>query len=449
MTRILVVDDEKNLRWALEKALKKKGYQVTTAENGQEAWDKLTIGGTDLVILDQKMPVMDGITALEKIKTNFPQLPVIMLTAFGSLENAVEAMRLGAADYLAKPFDLDELKLKVDKALEINSLQKQVDYLQDTVSEQFNGYKLIGESQEIKAIESFISKIADTQASVLIQGETGTGKELVARSIHAQSKRGKKNFVAVNCAALPENLLESELFGHEKGAFTGALAAKAGRFELAHGGTIFLDEIGEVPLNMQVKLLRVLQEREFQRLGGTETIKVDIRVIAATNRNLKEMVVIGDFREDLYYRLNVLPLYLPPLRERKGDIVLLAQYFLAKFTEGNKVQKQFTQEALAALQSYSWPGNIRELENVVERAVIISQSQLVGLDSLGLELEIKREKGNFLLPKEGISLEELEKDLISQALEMTQGNQTKAAALLGISRSTFLYRLQKYNLHDA
>lgn len=448
MTKLLVADDEKNLRWALEKALKKSGYLVITAENGQEAWEKIVGESVDLVILDQKMPIMDGLKTLGKIKSNYPKLPVIMLTAFGSLENAVEAIKLGAFDYLAKPFDLKELKLKIAKALEINSLYEQIEYLQETVSQRFNGYQLIGESSAMKKVLDFIKKVANTNASVLIEGETGTGKELVARSIHVESSRAKKNFIAINCAALPENLLESELFGYEKGAFTGALNTKLGRFELGNGGTVFLDEVGEIPLSMQVKLLRFLQEKEFERLGGTQTLKVDVRIITATNRNLKEMVSRGEFREDLYYRLNVLPLYLPPLRERKEDIMILAEHFLAKFSEENRLKKFFSAEALAALRNYPWPGNIRELENVVERAVIISQGDVIGPESLGLETPYKRKENLFLLPDEGVCLEDLEKELFRQALEKAGGNQTKAAVLLGISRSTFLYRLQKHKINS-
>ncbi|WP_238457021.1 sigma-54-dependent transcriptional regulator [Desulforamulus putei] len=435
--------------WALERGLRQEGYQVLTATRGKEGLELIRKETPSLVILDLKMPEMDGLEVLVRAKDLLPKLPVIMITAHGTIDTAIEAMKLGATDYITKPFDLDELKLVVKQALMVSQLQEEVTFLRSELSKKYG--RIIGNSQAIQDVCTLVEKVADSNATVLITGESGTGKEVTALSIHQLSSRRDKPFVPINCAALPESLLESELFGHEKGAFTGAVARKLGRFELANHGTLFLDEITEMPLSMQVKLLRVLQEKQFERVGGTESIKVDVRVIAATNRDPIECIRKGTFREDLYYRLNVLPIHLPPLRERTEDIPLLVMHFLQKF---NPSQEQLiSPEAMGLLTSYHWPGNIRELQNVIERAVILSQGQEIKPHHLPKEIQKtdtgKGEAGQGLIinfPDEGISFEEVEKELIIKALEKSNGNQTRAAQLLGITRSALLYRAQKYQI---
>ncbi|SHF22037.1 DNA-binding transcriptional response regulator, NtrC family, contains REC, AAA-type ATPase, and a Fis-type DNA-binding domains [Desulforamulus putei DSM 12395] len=449
MNKILVIDDEEHMCWALERGLRQEGYQVLTATRGKEGLELIRKETPSLVILDLKMPEMDGLEVLVRAKDLLPKLPVIMITAHGTIDTAIEAMKLGATDYITKPFDLDELKLVVKQALMVSQLQEEVTFLRSELSKKYG--RIIGNSQAIQDVCTLVEKVADSNATVLITGESGTGKEVTALSIHQLSSRRDKPFVPINCAALPESLLESELFGHEKGAFTGAVARKLGRFELANHGTLFLDEITEMPLSMQVKLLRVLQEKQFERVGGTESIKVDVRVIAATNRDPIECIRKGTFREDLYYRLNVLPIHLPPLRERTEDIPLLVMHFLQKF---NPSQEQLiSPEAMGLLTSYHWPGNIRELQNVIERAVILSQGQEIKPHHLPKEIQKtdtgKGEAGQGLIinfPDEGISFEEVEKELIIKALEKSNGNQTRAAQLLGITRSALLYRAQKYQI---
>jgi len=449
LNKILVIDDEEHMCWALERGLRQEGYQVLTATRGKEGLELIRKETPSLVILDLKMPEMDGLEVLVRAKDLLPKLPVIMITAHGTIDTAIEAMKLGATDYITKPFDLDELKLVVKQALMVSQLQEEVTFLRSELSKKYG--RIIGNSQAIQDVCTLVEKVADSNATVLITGESGTGKEVTALSIHQLSSRRDKPFVPINCAALPESLLESELFGHEKGAFTGAVARKLGRFELANHGTLFLDEITEMPLSMQVKLLRVLQEKQFERVGGTESIKVDVRVIAATNRDPIECIRKGTFREDLYYRLNVLPIHLPPLRERTEDIPLLVMHFLQKF---NPSQEQLiSPEAMGLLTSYHWPGNIRELQNVIERAVILSQGQEIKPHHLPKEIQKtdtgKGEAGQGLIinfPDEGISFEEVEKELIIKALEKSNGNQTRAAQLLGITRSALLYRAQKYQI---
>ncbi len=446
MRRILVADDKVNMRWVLERALTKVGYEVETVEDGQYAVEQALLERPDLVLLDLKMPRLDGLGALRELKVHFPDLVVIILTAHGTTDNAVEAMKAGAYDYLIKPFNIDELLLTVAKALEVNNLRQQVDYLKGQDNANSSWEKVIGTSTVMQSLYELVNRVAPTAATVLLQGESGTGKELVAHAIYALSPRRDGPFIRVNCAALPENLLESELFGHEKGAFTGAHERKAGRFELADGGTLFLDEIGEMSLSVQAKLLRVLQERSFERVGGVKTLKVDVRFITATNRDLLSETKEGQFREDLYYRLNVFPITVPPLRERKEDIPLLATNFIQKFTVDGR-SKQLTQEVIDRLCTYDWPGNVRELQNVLERMAIISPSCEVGVDSLPDFIRQKKgEKTPFQLPKEGISLEEVEKSFLQQALDQTNGNQSQAARLLGLSRYSFLYRLDKYEI---
>lgn len=449
MNKILVIDDEEHMCWALEKGLRQEGYQVFTATRGSQGLDIIREETPSLVILDLKMPEMNGLEVLIKAKDMLPKLPVIMITAHGTIDTAIEAMKLGATDYITKPFDLDELKLVVKQALLVNHLQEEVTFYRSEINKRYG--QIVGNSQGIQDVCSLIEKVADSSATVLVTGESGTGKEITALSIHQLSSRREKPFVPINCAALPESLLESELFGHEKGAFTGAVARKLGRFELAHEGTLFLDEITEMPLSMQVKLLRVLQERQFERVGGNESIKIDVRVIAATNRDPLECIKNGTFREDLYYRLNVLPIYLPPLRERKEDIPLLVMHFIKKFNPSQ--EQRMSPDAMGLLMSYEWPGNIRELQNVIERAIILAQGNEIKPHNLPKEIQrtdnTKVESNQKLIinfPEGGISFDEVEKELILLALEKSQGNQTKAAQLLGITRSALLYRAQKYQI---
>lgn len=449
MNKILIIDDEEHLCWALEKGLRQEGYQVLTASRGKQGLEIIRNETPSLVILDLKMPEMDGLEVLVKAKDIIPKLPVIMITAHGSIDTAIEAMKLGAIDYITKPFDLDELKIVVKQALMVSRLQEEVIFLRSELNKKRG--RIIGNSPAIQEVNTLVERVADSNATVLITGESGTGKEVAALSIHHLSYRREKPYVAINCAALPESLLESELFGHEKGAFTGAVARKLGRFELADNGTLFLDEVTEMPLSMQVKLLRVLQEREFERVGGVESIKVDVRVIAATNRDPMECIKKGTFREDLYYRLNVLPIHIPPLRLRTEDIPLLTMHFLQKFNPSQ--EQMISPEAVGLLMDYEWPGNIRELQNVIERAVILSQGNEIKVHHLPKEIQKKENSKNTAeqalilnFPDKGISFDEVERELILKALEKSSGNQTKAANLLGLTRSALLYRAQKYQI---
>ncbi|KLU64477.1 transcriptional regulatory protein ZraR [Desulfosporosinus acididurans] len=434
------------MRWVLERALVKAGYDVETAEDGQLAIDRALSERPDLVLVDLKMPKVDGLSVLRTLKGHYPDLLIVMMTAHGTTETAVEAMKAGAHDYLMKPFEIDELLITVAKALEVESLREQVDYLKEEV--QPNRWQLIGDSDKMQTLKLLVERVAPTPATVLIQGESGTGKELVAHAIHTLSPRADGPFIRVNCAALTETLLESELFGHEKGAFTGAHTRRSGRFELADSGTLFLDEIGELSFNVQAKLLRVLQERTFERVGGEKTIQVDVRIIAATNRDLLREAQEGRFREDLYYRLNVFPILVPPLRERREDISVLVEHFLDKLSVYGK-DKTLGPGVLDQLIAYTWPGNVRELENVIERMVIISPGAVIGLEGVPTfnpSNQFEKSLDPFILPPEGISLEEIEKSFIRQALEQTDGNQSQAAKKLGLSRYAFLYRLEKYGI---
>lgn len=466
MHKILIVDDEKNMRWAIKRAFKNQPYEFLEAADGEEGVRVFEKEQPDLVLLDLKMPKMDGLAALEKMKAMEKdmekEIPVVMITAHGTTETAVEAMKHGALDYISKPFDVEELRIILQKSLEFKGLRDKVNYLEEAL-ELKQGKPIIGKSEKMNDVLKMVNQVAKTDATVLILGESGTGKEIIADTIHRNSKRHRGPYIKVNCGAIPENLLESELFGYEKGAFTGAVKQKTGKFQRAQGGTIFLDEIGELNLNMQVKILRVLQEREVEPVGGVKTYTVDTRIIAATNHNLYEKVQKQEFREDLYYRLNVFPIELPPLRERKEDIPLLARHFLKKYQqELGKKDVNISKEALDALRDFTWPGNIRELENIMERTLIISSSQVIekkdlppgiikhgesssSSSSSSSDTEDLHE-GTFQLPGEGINLEALEKDLILQALERTEYNQTRAAKLLGISRHTLLYRMEKYHL---
>jgi two-component system NtrC family response regulator len=443
--KILVVDDDASLRRVLEYNLQKEGYEVQTASSGEEGMYLFGRIRPDLVITDMKMPGMDGLTLLRSLRQQSPETLVIMITAFGTVDMAVEAMKAGAYDYITKPFNRDELRLTVRKALQFNGLSEENRRLRSQLSDKADFRTIIGSSGEMGKVFQVIRKVADTEAAILITGESGTGKELVARSIHANSARRDAPFIAVNCAAIPRDLLESELFGHVKGAFTGAIRDRVGKFQSADGGTLFLDEIGELPLGLQPKLLRVLQEREVEPVGGTKAQRFDGRVIAATNLDIDKAVADGTFREDLFYRLAVIPIHLPPLRERRTDIPLLIRYFCSKHG-GEKVT--FDKDALGALVAYPWPGNVRELENTVERLLIMRNNDVIERDELPEKLRGQRSSGNAIvkLPNEGYSLEQLERDVVVQALERNSWNQAAAARFLRIPRHTLIYRIEKYGI---
>ena len=442
------------MRELLSIVLRREGYDITLAGNGRAAVEQLESGRFDLLISDIKMPDMTGVDVLRAAKRIDPDILGIMITAFASADTAIEAMRLGAHDYLSKPFDVDELKMKVRNALEQRHLRQENVLLKRALGTTHQFANIVGRSDKMLAVFKMIEQVARTDSTVLVTGESGTGKEWVARAIHFYSLRRDRPFVALNCGALPEALLESELFGHMKGAFTGATANKKGLIEAAEKGTLFLDEIGEMTPMMQVKLLRVLQERKFRRLGGVEELEGAMRVIAATNQDLNKMVADGKFREDLYYRINVIPIHLPPLRERQEDIPLLADYFLAKYRD--QMAKDVcgvSQETMDLLAAYAWPGNIRELENVIERAVALEKSQTILPESLPEHITRRVPKGPAsagLLPESGFNLEEhvegLEKEYIAQALARAGGVQVKAAELLGMTFRSFRYYAKKYNL---
>lgn len=449
MKKVLIADDEKNMRWVLQKNLKEAGFEAVEAVDGEDAFNQFLDSEPDLLILDYRMPKLDGMEVLRRVKQINDKIPVIMITAHGNTEAAVLAMKLGAVDYIPKPFDIEELKLKIHKVLNIDKLAREVDYLRDEMANAFDR-KMIGNSRKIQEVYELIDRVADTNATVLITGESGTGKELVAAAIHQKSSRRDKPFIRVNCGAIPENLLESELFGYEKGAFTGAQARKPGRFDRAQEGTLFLDEIGEISPALQIKLLRVLQEKEFERVGGTEVLKADVRILAATNRNLEKMAEEGRFREDLLYRLKVIPIHIPALRERKEDLPLLVDYFIGKYeNELKKGKIKIDPRVLEILMKYDFPGNIRELENIIERMVILSKDEQISPALLPKEVirgAYNERQDLFVLPEEGIELEEVERSFIRQALERTGGNQTQAAKFLGISRHALIYRMEKFGL---
>ncbi|MEW5763010.1 MAG: sigma-54 dependent transcriptional regulator [Bacillota bacterium] len=444
VAQILVIDDEEEMRWALTKALAQEGYGVVGAGTARQGLEILRTKAPALVLLDLKLPDMDGLDVLRLVKESYPGLPVIMITGYGTIETAVQALKRGAAGYITKPFDLHELKLVVRRVLEINQLHSELDFLRSELTRNYQD--LVGCSRAVLELRELIRRVAPTDATVLITGESGTGKEVVAVAIHRLSPRGQGPFVPVNCAAVPEHLLESELFGHEKGAFTGAIKRHIGRFELAHRGTIFLDEVTEMSPVMQAKLLRVLQDKTFTRVGGTQTLHVDMRVIAATNRPVEDAVAEGHFREDLYYRLNVVRIHIPPLRERREDVPLLVRHFLQRFRPCYQ-SAGISPEALELLCRYRWPGNVRELQNVIERALILCQGEEIRPHHLPRELQEGLPAAQSLpVPGEDLSLEQVEKLLIQRALVKTGGNRSRAARLLGISRSALLYRMQKYGL---
>ena len=444
--RVLVVDDEANARTALAELLRDEGYDVEMAADAFKALGKFDDFAPHMLLTDLKMPGMNGIELMRKVFVRDPECAVVVMTAFGAVDTAVESMRAGAFDYLTKPLNFDELLIVAERALERRRLTQQAGALRARLAERYQLDSIVGNSPAMQPLFKTIKQVAPSRASVLITGESGTGKELVASAIHQHSRRANGPFVKLHCAALADTLLESELFGHERGAFTGAVARRDGRFQAADGGTLFLDEIGEVSPALQVKLLRFLQEHEFERVGGTQTIKVDVRIIAATNRDLVEEVRTGRFREDLYYRLNVVSLEIPPLRARASDIVLLAHHFLNRYaTENDKQVESFSDTALEALHHYGWPGNVRELENAIERAVVMSAGSSIELSELPAPVRAVVAAQTSGVPEmPGSSLEEVERYLITKTLEATGGSTSKAADMLGISVRKIQYKLQEY-----
>lgn len=443
--KILVIDDDTSLRRVLEYNLQEEGYEVQAASSGEEGLYLFGKSQPDLVITDMKMSGMDGLMVLKSIKERSPEALVIIITAFGTVDVAVEAMKAGAYDYITKPFNRDALKLTVKKALQFSGLAEENKRLKSELSDKADFRTIVGSSKEMEKVFDIIRKVADTEAAVLITGESGTGKELVARSIHANSSRRDAPFVAINCAAIPRDLLESELFGHVKGAFTGAIKDKIGKFQVAEGGTLFLDEVGELPIELQPKLLRALQEKEVEPVGGTKVQKLDVRVVSATNLDVDQAMAAGTFREDLYYRLSVIPMHLPPLRERRKDIPLLIRYFCGKHGS-DKIS--FDKDALETLVIYPWPGNVRELENTIERLLIMRNGDSITLHDLPEKFRKNGTPGSAIikLPDEGYSLEQLEREVVVEALERNAWNQTAAARFLKIPRHTLIYRLEKYGI---
>ncbi len=457
MDRILIVDDEKGMRDLLSIMLKNDGYRVDSAESATRARELISRGSYDLVISDISMPDGSGVDVLRTARETQPDCIVILITAYASTESAIEALKLGAYDYIIKPFDVEELRIVLKNALEKRQLERENTLLKRELKETSRFDDLVGESPAMDQVKAMLDRVAPTNSTVLIWGESGTGKELAARAIHRRSPRRAKQFVSINCGALPDELLESELFGHVKGSFTGAVATKKGLFEVADGGTIFLDEIGDTSPAMQVKLLRVLQERQIRRVGGTEQLEVDVRIITATNQDLEAMVREKRFREDLYYRINVIAIKMPPLREKREDIAALANHFLAKYTKimGKRI-REISPDAMRQLMDYSWPGNVRELENVIERAVALEGSDRILPASFNREVASRTDEAQPLpvvLNDSGIDLEtqleRLRERFMNEALSRTQGVQTRAAELLGMSFRSFRYFAKKYNLMES
>ena len=447
---ILVVDDEEAQRSVLKGYLEKKGYKIFSASSGNDGIKAVQNNLIDIVLSDFKMPDITGLEVLERVKKINPEISFVILTAYGTIENAVKAMQLGAFDYISKPVDLDELDLLLERIIENKNLKSEIQLLKNQLQKKFKIDSFISHSPRMEEVLSLASRAADSKATVLITGESGTGKEVLAKSIHYVSSRKDKPFIAVNIPALPETLLESELFGHEKGAFTGAEKSKKGRFELAEAGTIFLDEIGDIPLNLQVKLLRVLQEHQIERLGSTESTSIDVRIIAATHQNLEQKIKDGTFREDLFYRLNIVSLNIPPLRERREDIIPLIDYFVEKYAKENGREKlSLSRETVDLLLKYNFPGNVRELENIVERAVVLSRNDVITLNDLPnvvkgfkAEKEIPNQDEGTLIER----VEELEKKLIYDALSKSNGNQSLAGRILGLTERNLRYKMQKYGI---
>ncbi len=453
MQRILVIDDDKVVRELLKDFFETKDFEVVTASEGESGLNLLKEDKFDLLLLDHMLPGMDGMDILRNISSEQIDITSIMITGHGKIQNAVEAMKLGAFDYITKPFDnLEDLYFTIKRALDFSKLKEENFRLKKLQKK----HKIIGNSLPIEEVIKFIEKIADTDSTVLVTGESGTGKELVAKTIHDKSPRSRNVFVPLNCAAIPKDILESELFGHEKGAFTGAVSTRIGRFELANNGTLFLDEIGELAPSLQVKLLRVLQEKEFERVGGIKTIKVDVRIIAATNRDLEKAVKEGTFREDLYYRLNVIPLHLPPLRKMKEDIPLLIEHFVIEISKRKKKEPpKISHETMSYLANYRWPGNVRELENLIERLIILKEGDYITPDELPERFLENRHMPKAvtkskLLSSEGVDLnvvlDEIENNMIIQALEMSKGIKSKAASLLGLNRTTLIEKMKKKSI---
>lgn len=453
MPKVLIVDDEKNYLFVLEDLLSDEGYEVLTASTASEGLEIIQRESIDTVLSDIKMPGMTGIELLEKILNMDSDLPVILMTAFAEVDQAVNAMKKGALDHIQKPFDNQDVKRAVARGVEKRQLVKSIRRLETELGNSWGN--IVGESEQMKKVFSIMQRVADTPTTVLVTGESGTGKELVARGLHQASSRNQAPFVSLNCAAIPENLLESELFGHEKGSFTGAVGLKEGKFEYANNGTLFLDEVGEMPLNLQVKLLRVLQEQEFQRVGGNKEIKVNVRLVAATNKDLKEEVEMGRFRGDLFFRLNVVNVKVPPLRERRSDIPFLVAHFVGKYSRKlDRKIKEVDPEAMRVLYSYNWPGNVRELENVIESALVMSRGSTVKKSDLPSELrthgQIFEDTETLISMDSGLmdTLDAIEAKMIRQALKQSGNVQAQAAKILGISRSNLQYKLKKYGIHS-
>ncbi len=449
-SRILIVDDEPDALELMQELFERKGYLSLTASNGLDALKKIKNEEPEIVITDIRMPEMDGMQLLKTINKEHPHIPVIMVTAHGTIETAVEAMKLGAKDYILKPLRLDEILAKVERITQLNSLIKENEYLLNRLQQTYDFTNMIGKTEKIQQLFRLVKDVATTNTTILIGGESGVGKELIANAIHYNSPRAKRPFIKVNCGVLAESLLESELFGHMKGAFTGAIKDKIGRFEMADGGTLFLDEIGDISLNMQLKLLRVLQEGEFERVGGTETIKVDVRIIAATNRDLKKAMQEGNFRQDLYYRLNVIPIEVPPLRERREDIKFLVYHFMEKFNKvyGKNIS-EISPDAMELFENYEYPGNIRELENFIERIVVLSKNNTIEVTDLPEPIrKITRTPDKEINLDKGFNhlVEDYEKQIIVKALEKNEHNKFQTAKMLNMNRSTLLSKLKKYHI---